>query len=65
MNHTLPRHMSHSQMTTFFACAHQYYLGKIRRLPENPAIYLVSGSAIHAMIESLNHHIVSEGLQDV
>lgn len=63
--HDLPVHLSHSQMTTFFTCAHQYYLSKVMQIPEKPAVYLVAGSAVHELLETVNHRIFSEGLQDV
>lgn len=65
MQHDLPKHLSHSQMTTFFSCAHQYYLSKIMQIPEKPAVYLVAGSAVHELLETVNHRIFMEELQDV
>jgi hypothetical protein len=52
-----PAHRSFSQMSTFFKCAHQYYLSKIAQAPEQPAVYLVAGSAVHEMLEEVNHAI--------
>jgi ATP-dependent helicase/DNAse subunit B len=60
-----PPHRSFSQLKTFQTCAHQYYLSKIMKVPEVPAVYLTAGSAIHAMIEKVNHVIFQEGLQGV
>lgn len=50
-----PEHRSYSQMTTFFKCAHQYYLSKVANAPEQPAVYLVAGNAVHETLEAVNH----------
>lgn len=50
-----PAHRSYSQMSTFYKCAHQYYLSKIAQVPEVPAVYLVAGTAVHTAIEKINH----------
>jgi hypothetical protein len=42
-------------MSTFYKCAHQYYLSKIAQVPEVPAVYLVAGTAVHTAIEKINH----------
>lgn len=60
-----PPHRSFSQLKTFQDCAHQYYLSKVRKVPEVPAVYLTAGSAIHAMIEKVNHILFQEGTQGV
>lgn len=58
-----PQHRSFSQLSTFLKCAHQWYLGKVAGVPETPAVYLVAGNAVHAMIEQVNHELYREGLQ--
>ena len=65
IEHPLPKHLSHSQMTTFFSCARKYYFSKKLKLPEKPAAYLVAGSAIHELLESVNHHIVEFGFDSL
>lgn len=50
-----PAHRSYSQMSTFYKCAHQYYLSKIAQVPEVPAVYLLAGTAVHTAIEKINH----------
>lgn len=54
---TPPAHRSFSQLTTYQRCPLQYYLSKVAQVPEKPAVYLVAGSAVHSMIEILNHDI--------
>lgn len=61
---TPPAHRSFSQLTTYQRCPLQYYLTKVAQVPEKPAVYLVAGSAVHSMIEALNHDIY-ERLQGV
>jgi ATP-dependent helicase/DNAse subunit B len=50
-----PLHRSYSQMSTFKTCAWKYYLQKVAVLPEQPAVYTAVGSAIHEVIEKINH----------
>ena len=50
-----PAHRSYSQMTTFYRCAHQYYLAKVLGVSEHPAMYLAAGSAVHDVLEQINH----------
>lgn len=61
----IPQHRSFSQLKTFLRCARQYYLSKVARVPETPAMYLVGGSAVHTQIEAINRVVWSEGLQGV
>jgi ATP-dependent helicase/DNAse subunit B len=60
----IPTHRSYSQLTTFLKCAHQWYLSKVAQVPEQPAVYLVAGNAVHSMIEELNHDLYRARLQD-
>jgi hypothetical protein len=53
----LPPHRSFSQLSTWQSCPQKYYLSKIAMVPEKPAVYLAAGSAVHSMIEWLNHEL--------
>lgn len=55
-----PAHRSYSQLSTFMRCQRQYYLSKIAQVPEQPAVYLAAGTAVHAMIEHVNRELVGE-----
>jgi len=57
-----PAHRSYSQLSQFMRCQRQYYLAKIAQVPEHPAVYLAAGSAVHSMIEIVNH--AWAGMQD-
>lgn len=57
-----PAHRSYSQLSQFMRCQRQYYLAKIAQVPEHPAVYLAAGSAVHSMIEHVNHELI--GMQD-
>lgn len=59
-----PAHRSYSQWNTFLQCAHQYYLTKVAKVPEHPAVYLAAGSAVHELIEGINHAFYAKGMQD-
>jgi len=51
----LPPHRSYSQLSTWQSCPQKYYLSKVAMVPEKPAVYLAAGSAVHSMLEWLNH----------
>jgi ATP-dependent helicase/DNAse subunit B len=44
-------------MTSFYRCAHAYYLSKVAGVSEKPAVYLVAGSAVHEALEVINHEL--------
>ena len=47
-------HRSFSQATTYAKCGRQFYLQRVARVPEPPAVYLIAGKALHAAIEIVN-----------
>ena len=51
----LPPHRSYSQLSTWQSCPQKYYLSKVAMVPEKPAVYLAAASAVHSMLEWLNH----------
>ena len=53
----LPPHRSFSQLSTWQSCPQKYYLSKVAMVPEKPAVYLAAGSAVHSMLEWLNHEL--------
>ncbi len=56
----LPPHRSYSQLTTWQSCPQKYFLSKVAMVPEKPAVYLAAGSAVHSMIEWLNHEFYKQ-----
>lgn len=47
----LPTHISYSSLTTYLDCGWKYYLSRIVKVKEEPAWYLVGGSAVHEATE--------------
>jgi hypothetical protein len=47
----LPVHVSYSALTTYLDCGWKYFLTKVKQVPEQPAWYLVGGSAVHYATE--------------
>jgi len=47
----IPGHMSYSQANTLSTCSYQWYLGRGRRVPEQPNWGSVGGSAVHDVTE--------------
>lgn len=60
-----PAHRSFSQLQTFQKCAHQWFLSKVAKVEEEPAVYLSAGTAVHAVIEAYNRAHYEAGMQDV
>lgn len=44
--------LSYSQMETLLSCGEKYRLTKIVQVPEQPAWYLIGGSAVHQATEA-------------
>ena len=51
-DHTLPEHGSYSSITTYLACGWQYYLSKVLKLEEEPAVWFVGGNSFHRATEA-------------
>jgi hypothetical protein len=49
-----PQHYSHSQVSSWLRCGKAYELERIVRVPRAPAVYLVTGNALHSAIERLS-----------
>ncbi len=49
--HQVPEHVSYSSLTTWLNCGWQYYLGRIAKVDEQPAIWNLGGSAVHKATE--------------
>ncbi|MFF0852663.1 PD-(D/E)XK nuclease family protein [Streptomyces sp. NPDC003280] len=47
----LPPHISHSSRETLERCARAYFLTRMARAPQMPAMWLVGGSAVHEATE--------------
>ncbi|MFF5471080.1 RecB family exonuclease [Streptomyces achromogenes] len=48
----LPTHLSHSSRETLERCAKAYFLTRIAKAPQTPALWLVGGSAVHEATEA-------------
>jgi ATP-dependent helicase/DNAse subunit B len=47
----VPEHASYSSITTWLACGYQYYLSRIQKVAEQPAVWFIGGSAVHRATE--------------
>lgn len=56
----MPEHFSHSQITSWLRCGKSYQLSRLIGAPENPAVYLVTGNAMHTVIEEANRRFFAE-----
>ncbi|MFF4019974.1 RecB family exonuclease [Streptomyces sp. NPDC001843] len=48
----LPEHISHSARETLERCAKQYFLTRVVKAPQRPALWLAGGSAVHEATEN-------------
>lgn len=53
--------LSYSQMETLLSCGEKYRLTKIVQVPEQPAWYLIGGSAVHTATETYDLAKHAEG----
>ena len=47
----VPAYVSYSQLSTWLMCGWQYYLTRVDKVSEDPAWWLVGGSALHEATE--------------
>lgn len=55
----LPKHLSHSSRETLLRCARQYFLTRIAKAPQRPALWLAGGSAVHETTEHYDRMAVN------
>lgn len=48
----LPEHISHSSREALERCAKQYFLTRVAKAPQTPALWLAGGSAVHEATEA-------------
>lgn len=53
----VPEHTSYSSLTTWLSCGYQYYLTRIRRVQEQPAVWSLGGSAVHLATENFDKQL--------
>lgn len=49
--HTLTEHASYSQIQTYLLCGWQYFLAKVKGIPEEESVWSVGGSSFHKACE--------------
>ena len=50
-DHEIPEHVSYSSLTTWLSCGWQYYLTRLKKVPEESAWWVFGGSAVHRATE--------------
>ncbi len=55
--HEVPEHTSYSSLTTWLSCGYQYYLTRIRKVKEEPAVWSLGGSAVHLATENFDKQL--------
>lgn len=59
-----PEHISHSSRETLGRCAKAYFLSRIAKAPQRPALWLAGGSAVHEATEDWDLLCLAGGLDD-
>jgi putative RecB family exonuclease len=54
-------HTSHSARETLERCARAYFLSRIAKAPQRPALWLVGGSAVHLVTEVYDLNVMTDG----
>ncbi|MEW2498406.1 PD-(D/E)XK nuclease family protein [Streptomyces nodosus] len=57
----LPLHLSHSSRESLERCARSYFLSRLAKAPQRPALWLAGGSAVHEVTEFYDLTAVAEG----
>lgn len=52
--YVIPDHLSWSQISSWLYCGKQYELVRLRRLQEQPSVWLAAGVAVHKVLEKIN-----------
>lgn len=60
----LPEHISHSSRETLERCAKQYFLTRVAKAPQQPALWLVGGSAVHETTEAYDLMVLADMKED-
>jgi hypothetical protein len=47
-------HLSNSQLSDWIGCQKRYQLTRLQGAPQQPSVWLVGGTAVHAAIEAIN-----------
>lgn len=55
-----PTYLSYSQFSTYQDCGWKYYLTRIAKVEEEPAVWLPAGSAVHAACDAIDHALIKE-----
>jgi len=56
-----PDYLSYSQFTSYLDCGWRYYLERILKIDEGPAIYFAGGTAVHAACDAVDRQLLKEG----
>lgn len=54
-------YISYSQFTTWLQCGEKWRLTKILKVEEDPAWWLIGGTAVHVATEAIDRVLAEEG----
>ena len=53
--------MSYSSFSTYTKCGWEYFLTRVIKVDEDPAIWFPAGTAVHAATDAIDHELMKEG----
>ncbi len=56
-----PGYMSYSSFSTYQSCPWEYFLTRILKVDEDPAIWFPAGTAVHAATDAIDHALLEMG----
>jgi ATP-dependent helicase/DNAse subunit B len=57
----VPGYMSYSSFSTYSKCGWEYFLTRVIKVDEDPAIWFPAGTAVHAATDAIDHQLLNEG----
>lgn len=55
-----PGYLSYSQFSTYLECQYKWFLTRVLKVDEEPAVWLPAGTALHAAADSIDRELIRE-----
>jgi ATP-dependent helicase/DNAse subunit B len=56
-----PGYISYSAFSTYQSCNWEYFLTRVLKVDQLPAIWFPAGTAVHAATDAIDHQLLKEG----
>ena len=61
INGETPGYLSYSSFSTYSKCGWEYFLTRVLKVEEDPAIWFPAGTAVHAATDAIDYALIKEG----